>query len=289
MRNSDRKRKKLGKGSSVFRRLKKNRLAMLGLCFIIFMALLAIFAPLIAPYGYETQDLYNIFSKPSAEHWFGTDSLGRDIFSRILYGGRYSLRIGIEAVALACSVGVVIGAVAGFYGGTLDMVLMRFLDILQSIPGLLMSIAVAATLGSGFGNCIIALSISTIPGYARMMRATIMNLREMEYVDAARSANASDLRIISKYMLPNALAPTIVQATMGVAQAILVAAMLSFIGLGVQPPDPEWGAMLSEGRNYLRDYPHLVMFPGLAIMLSVLSLNMLGDGLRDALDPRLKN
>jgi len=215
--------------------------------------------------------------------------LGRDIFSRIIYGGRYSLQIGFGAVALACSIGVMMGSLAGFYGGKLDLILMRVLDVMQSIPGLLMSIAVSATLGSGIGNCIIALSVSTIPGYARMMRATMLNIRDMEYVEAARSVNAKDSRIIFRHMLPNALAPTIVQATMGIAQAILVAAMLSFIGLGVQPPTPEWGAMLSEGRNYIRDYPHLVLFPGLAIVLAVLSLNMLGDGLRDALDPRLKN
>jgi len=275
--------------STTFHRLRKNRMAVLGLIFIVAMGIIAISAPLIAPYGYEEQDLYNIFSKPSANHWFGTDSLGRDIFSRIIYGGRYSLQIGFGAVALACSIGVMMGSLAGFYGGKLDLILMRVLDVMQSIPGLLMSIAVSATLGSGIGNCIIALSVSTIPGYARMMRATMLNIRDMEYVEAARSVNAKDSRIIFRHMLPNALAPTIVQATMGIAQAILVAAMLSFIGLGVQPPTPEWGAMLSEGRNYIRDYPHLVLFPGLAIVLAVLSLNMLGDGLRDALDPRLKN
>ncbi|MCJ7837311.1 ABC transporter permease [Cuneatibacter sp. NSJ-177] len=272
-----------------WKQLIRNKMAVAGLILIGVMAILAILAPVIAPYAYDKQDLYHTFLGPCREHWFGTDNLGRDIFSRILYGARYSLSIGIAAVAMSLVAGVSLGALCGFYGGKLDMILMRVLDVFQSIPGMLMAIAVSATLGPGLRNCIIALSISSVPGYARMMRASMLNIRDMEYVEAARSVNARDGRIIFRHMIPNAMAPTIVQATMGVATAILVAASLSFIGLGVQPPAPEWGAMLADGRNYIRDFPHLVMFPGIAIMLAVLSLNMLGDGLRDALDPRLKN
>ncbi|MCD8010435.1 MAG: ABC transporter permease [Lachnospiraceae bacterium] len=274
--------------ATTMHRLRRNKVAMAGLFIILFLVVISILAPVIAPYSYETQDLYNTFASPSAEHWFGTDNLGRDIFSRILYGGRYSLTIGVMAVAIASCIGVFIGSLAGFFGGRLDMALMRILDVFQSIPGMMMAIAVSATLGTGMINCIIALSISSIPGYARMMRATLLNIRDMEYVEAAKSVNATTPRIILRHMIPNAMAPTIVQMTMGVASSILVAASLSFVGLGVQPPSPEWGAMLSEGRNYIRDYPHLVIFPGIMIMIAVLSLNMLGDGLRDAMDPRLK-
>lgn len=274
--------------ATTMHRLRRNKVAMAGLFIILFLVVISILAPVIAPYSYETQDIYNTFASPSAEHWFGTDNLGRDIFSRILYGGRYSLTIGVMAVAIASCIGVFIGSLAGFFGGRLDMALMRILDVFQSIPGMMMAIAVSATLGTGMINCIIALSISSIPGYARMMRATLLNIRDMEYVEAAKSVNATTPRIILRHMIPNAMAPTIVQMTMGVASSILVAASLSFVGLGVQPPSPEWGAMLSEGRNYIRDYPHLVIFPGIMIMIAVLSLNMLGDGLRDAMDPRLK-
>ncbi len=271
------------------RRLAKNKMAMAGLAFILFMVVVAILSPWIAPYSYEAQDLDHVFSMPSKEHWFGTDNLGRDIFSRIMYGGRYSLRIGFISAGVAALGGVTLGSIAGYYGGRVDTVIMRILDVFQSVPSLLMSIAIAASLGPGFTNCIIALSVSTMPAYARMTRASFLNVREMEYVEAARSINAGDFRIIRKHVLPNAISPMLVQATMGVASGILGAAALSFLGLGVQPPEPEWGAMLSAGRNYIRDYWHVVLFPGITIMLTILSLNMLGDGLRDALDPRLKN
>lgn len=271
------------------KRMKKNRGAMIGLVIVILLALVAIFAEQIAPYPYEKQDLMNTFALPSSEHLCGTDELGRDILSRLIYGSRYSLRIGLIAVAISASIGVTLGAISGFYGGKVDMVIMRVLDVFQAIPGLLMAVAVSATLGPGLTNCIIALSISNTPSYARMCRAAILNVRSMEYVEAARSTNATDFLIIIKHILPNALSPTLVQATMGVASAIISAAALSFIGLGVQPPMPEWGAMLSAGRNYIRDAWHLAVFPGLTIMVTVLSLNMLGDGLRDALDPRLKS
>jgi len=283
------KKKKQSQFSMVMHRLKRNKMAMLGLIVIILMTLASIFAPLIAPYGYEQQDLYHIFQSPNSAHIFGTDNLGRDIFSRLLYGGRQSLKIGIVSVAIASTLGIIFGSVAGFYGGRVDNILMRILDIFQAVPGLLLSIAVATTLGPGINNAMLAIGITTVPGYARMARASVMRVRGMEYVEAATAINATDFRIIVKHVLPNAISPLIVQITMGVASSILAAASLSFMGLGAQPPLPEWGAMLSAGRTYMRDYPYLCIIPGLVIMAAVLSLNMLGDGLRDALDPRLKN
>lgn len=270
-------------------RLKRNHLAMVGLVIIVVMIILALLAPYISPYPYEAADFKNRYATPSAEHWFGTDELGRDIFSRLLYGSRYSLRIGLISVAISAIGGIFFGALAGYFGGAVDNIIMRLLDVLQAMPGIVLAIAISAALGSGLTNSVIALSISSIPGYARMTRASILNVRKMEYLEAATSINCSNARIIWKHVLPNALSPLIVQATMGIAGAIMGAAMLSFIGLGVQPPTPEWGAMLSAGRNYLRDYPHLCIFPGIMIMMAVLSLNMLGDGLRDALDPKLKD
>lgn len=270
-------------------RLKRNHLAMVGLVIIVVMIILALLAPYISPYPYEAADFKNRYATPSAEHWFGTDELGRDIFSRLLYGSRYSLRIGLISVAISAIGGIFFGALAGYFGGAVDNIIMRLLDVLQAMPGIVLAIAISAALGPGLTNSVIALSISSIPGYARMTRASILNVRKMEYLEAATSINCSNARIIWKHVLPNALSPLIVQATMGIAGAIMGAAMLSFIGLGVQPPTPEWGAMLSAGRNYLRDYPHLCIFPGIMIMMAVLSLNMLGDGLRDALDPKLKN
>ena len=270
-------------------RLKRNHLAMVGLVIIVVMIILALLAPYISPYPYEAADFKNRYATPSAEPWFGTDELGRDIFSRLLYGSRYSLRIGLISVAISAIGGIFFGALAGYFGGAVDNIIMRLLDVLQAMPGIVLAIAISAALGPGLTNSVIALSISSIPAYARMTRASILNVRKMEYLEAATSINCSNARIIWKHVLPNALSPLIVQATMGIAGAIMGAAMLSFIGLGVQPPTPEWGAMLSAGRSYLRDYPHLCIFPGVMIMMAVLSLNMLGDGLRDALDPKLKD
>ena len=275
--------------AEVMHRLAKNKLAMLGLIIIVLMVVIALAAPLIAPYDYMEQDYTSIYASPSAQHLLGTDRLGRDILSRLIYGARQSLRIGVFSVAIAATLGTVIGSIAGFYGGKLDNILMRILDIYQSIPGMLLSIALAASLGPGIDNAIIAIGISTIPAYARIIRASILTVRGKEYIEAATAINASDRRIILKHVLPNAIAPLIVEITMNIGNSILAAATLSFIGLGAQPPSPEWGAMLCEGRSFLRDYPHLVLYPGICIMASVLSFNLLGDGLRDALDPRLRN
>ena len=271
-----------------WKRLAKNKLAVAGLIVLIITALLAVFAPIAAPYGYEEQDLFNTLAGPSREHWLGTDNLGRDMLSRLIYGGRNSLTLGLISVALAAALGVILGAVSGYYGGKVDMVIMRLLDVLQAVPAILLAIAISATLGPGYMNCILALTISQIPGFTRMPRASCLNVQGMEYVEAARSINARERRIIFKHVLPNAISPIIVQATMSVATAILTSASLSFIGLGVQPPQAEWGAMLSAGRSYIRSNPHVIIYPGITIMIVVLSLNLLGDGLRDALDPRLK-
>jgi len=275
--------------AAIIKRLRRNKSAMIGLYIILLLVIIAIFAPWLSPYKYDQTDLKNAFAAPSWKHPFGTDDLGRDILSRIMYGGRYSLRIGIIAVVAAAIAGTVIGSIAGYFGGWADLIIMRFLDIVQAVPGLILSIAVSAVLGAGFSNCILALAIGLTSGFARIIRASILNVRKMEYLEAAILINASNFRIIARHVLPNAIAPLIVFATMNVASAILIAASLSFIGLGVQPPTPEWGAMLSAGRSFIRQYPHLVIFPGVTIMIAVLSLNMLGDGLRDALDPKLKN
>ncbi|MCF4151099.1 ABC transporter permease [Dethiosulfovibrio sp. F2B] len=281
--------KKKNPWAEVFRRLKKNRLAMIGLFVVVVLALTAIFADFIAPYTYEEQDLMAAFESPSATHWFGTDEFGRDIFSRIVYGSRISLQVGFVAVSFSILVGGFLGALAGYYGGRIDNVIMRFMDVLFSVPQLLLAISVAASLGPGLFNLMIAVGISSVPQYARLVRASVLSIREQEFIEAARSVGAKDLKIIFRHILPNCMAPIIVQGTLGVAFAILTAAGLSFIGLGIQPPIPEWGAMLSGGREYIRDYAYMTMFPGLAIMITILALNFLGDGLRDALDPKLKN
>ncbi|MBS6952618.1 MAG: ABC transporter permease [Enterocloster asparagiformis] len=281
--------KKQSNFKAIMKRLFRNHVAVMGLAIIIVMTLIAVFSPLIMPYAYEEMDLRNMYSAPSMQHLFGTDELGRDILSRLMYGARYSLSIGILSVLASAVVGGLLGAVAGYYGGMTDNIIMRLLDILSAFPGILLSIVISAVLGAGFDKCIIALAIGTIPNYTRIIRGSVMSVKQMEYLEAATSINCGNARIILRHVIPNCVSPLIVQATMGVANAILVAASLSFIGLGVQPPEPEWGAMLSAGRNYIRDYPHMVLFPGIAIMIAVLSLNMLGDGLRDALDPKLKS
>ena len=273
----------------VMKHLSKNKVAMLGLILLVVECILAALAPYIAPYHYAEMDLTSAFATPSSAHLFGCDDMGRDIFSRILYGGRYSISIGIIAVMISVAFGMIIGALAGYFGGRIDNILMRILDVIQAIPGMLLMIVISAVLGPGFFNTIIALSVSSISGMARMLRAQMMKERDNEYVEAALSINCSKGRIIFSHLIPNCISPLIVQATMGVAQTITMAAGLSFIGLGVQPPLPEWGAMLSSARQFIRQSPHLVIFPGLAIAVTVLALNLLGDGLRDALDPKLKN
>lgn len=273
----------------VMRQLAKNKAAVIGLIIFAIEVVLAILAPLIAPYDYTAMDMMNCFATPSLAHPFGCDDMGRDIFSRVLIGARYSISSGVLAVGLALVIGMAIGAVAGFFGGWVDNIVMRLLDIIQAIPGMVMMIVISAVLGPGFVNTIIAMAFGSIPGMARMLRAQMLKVRENEYIEAATSINCSRLRIVMNHLLPNCLSPMIVQATMGVAQTITLCAGLSFIGLGVQPPTPEWGAMLAAARQFMRQAPHLVIFPGVAIAVTVLALNLMGDGLRDALDPKLKN
>ena len=273
----------------VIRRLRKNKLAMTGLIILLLLIAASLLAPWIAPYGYDDQDVTRRFLSPCPEFCMGTDSLGRDIFSRVLYGGRISLMVGILATGSSAVIGIILGAIAGYFGGKRDNVIMRALDVLMAMPQILLAIAIAATLGTGVRNAVIAVSVANVPRFARVVRAPILAQRNQEYIEAAVAVNAKDQRIIFRHILPNVMAPIIVEVTLGVGIAIISTAGLSFLGLGVQPPVPEWGAMLSAGRQYIRDYWHVVTFPGIAIMLTVFSLNVFGDGLRDALDPRLKN
>ncbi len=275
----------------VFKRLMKKKLAVTGLIIIIALVLLAIFAPWIAPYDYAQQDYTAVMQKPSltSGHLLGTDNLGRDLLSRIIYGTRYSLSMGLLAVLLAAIVGIAVGAIAGYYGGMLDNILMRFLDIYQSIPSLILCIALAAVMGAGLKSAVVAIAFASVGRYARMTRASIMQIRGMEYVEAATAINASDRRILIKHILPNAFSPMIVQISMTIGAAILMGATMSFIGLGAQPPLPEWGTLLAESRNYLREAGYLLLAPGFMILITVIAFNLVGDGLRDALDPRLKD
>ncbi|EEX47896.1 MULTISPECIES: ABC transporter permease [Jonquetella] len=274
--------------AGVLYRLSRSPLAVFGLLVVAVLIFAAIFATQIAPYGQADMNLANRFMFPSSAHWFGTDEFGRDILSRIIFGARISLQVGLIAVGISLVCGGLLGAIAGYYGGRLDNVIMRAMDVLLAIPGTLLAIAIAASLGPGLYNLMIAVGISAVPSYARIVRGSVLTLQGQEFVEAARAVGSSDWRIIMKHIIPNSMAPIIVQSTLGVASAILNAAGLSFIGLGIQPPTPEWGAMLSGGRSYIRNYPYMTLFPGLAIMITIMALNFLGDGLRDALDPKLK-
>lgn len=274
--------------AGVFHRLKKNKMSIVGIIVLVILALIAIFANFLAPYSYSKQNLVHQFEPPSKQFLLGTDEYGRDILSRLIFGARISLLIGFIAVGIALVSGGTLGAIAGYYGGIVDEVIMRIMDILLSIPSTLLAISIAATLGPGLFNLMIAVGLSSLPQYARVIRGSVLSLREQEFVEAAKAVGSSNFRIILKHIIPNCMAPIIVQSTLGVAMAILTASGLSFIGLGIQPPYPEWGAMLSGGRGYIRDFPHMTAFPGLAIMITILALNYLGDGLRDALDPKLK-
>jgi peptide/nickel transport system permease protein len=272
----------------IWRRLRKNKVAVISLYVIIVLILIAILAPLLSPYPYDLQNTKQALKGSSSEHLLGTDRLGRDVLSRLIYGSQQSLQMGIISIAISTVLGVILGAIAGYYGGWTDNLLMRFLDIYQGIPMLLLTVTLAAVLGASLRNAIIAIGIAFVPGTARLMRASILTVREMEYIEAARSINAKDRRIIRKHIIPNSIAPIIVSVTMGIGNCILAGAALSFVGLGAQPPIPEWGAMISDARNYMRAHGTLALYPGICIMIAVLAFNLLGDGLRDAMDPRLK-
>ena len=283
--------KKRSQLSLIWHRLSRNKLAMLGLLLMTVIFGLALCADLIADYDQAVVGM-NIMERlqpPSAKHWFGTDGYGRDVFARVVHGSRLSLSLSIVSMAIAVAVGSLIGAISGYYGGKIDDVLMRLMDMLLAIPPMLMSISIVAALGRSMVNLMLALALAYMPVFARVIRSSILSVKGQEFVEAAKACGTSDARIIMRHIVPNAVGPIIVQATLAMGAAILTISSLSFMGMGIQPPQPEWGTMLYEGRDLIRTSPYLVVFPGLAIAVSVLSLNLLGDGLRDALDPRLKN
>lgn len=269
-----------------WKQFKKNKSAVLGLVIISLFIILALFPKQIATFDYAKVDLVNQFKTPNNVNYFGTDEFGRDLFSRVVYGARISLLIGLGSTLISLVIGVVLGSLSGYYGKTIDNILMRLMDIILAIPQLVLAIAISAALGNGMRNLMLAVSLASIPRYARITRASVLSEKEKEYIEAARVTGASDLKIIVKHILPNCMGPLIVQSTLGVGTSILSAASLSFIGMGIQPPEPEWGSMLSTGRAYIRDYPHVTLFPGLAIAITIFALNVLGDGLRDAFDPK---
>lgn len=283
--------------AETWRRFKKNKMAMIGLVFIALLVIIAfttIFIDIITNDSfYEAnitkQDLRRRLESPSSQHIFGLDEFGRDMFLRVLWGTRYSLFMGTIATFISCIIGGAMGAVSGYYGKLTDNIIMRFMDILLAIPSMLLAIAIVAALGTSLINVLIAIAISFIPRFARTVRASVLSIKDQEFIEAAKAIGCSDFRIIFKYVIPNSLSPIIVQFTLGIANAIISIAGLSFLGLGIQPPTPEWGAMLSNARTYIRDAWHITTIPGLAIMLTILALNLVGDGLRDALDPKLKN
>ncbi|CAM4463103.1 nickel transporter permease [Paenibacillus typhae] len=278
-----------GPWRDAWKAFRKNKTAMMGLCIIVFFILIALLAPLIAPYDYKEQELVNRLQAPSADHWFGTDDLGRDLFTRVLYGARISLWVGFFSVIGSIIVGTILGVLAGFYGKWIDMIISRLFDILLAFPGILLAIAIVAILGPSLQNALYAIAIVNIPTYGRLVRAKVLSLKEEEYITAARAIGMKNSRILLKHILPNSLTPIIVQGTLGIATAIIEAAALGFLGLGAQPPDPEWGKMLSDSRQFIQKAPWTVIFPGGAIMLTVLGFNLMGDGLRDVLDPRMKS
>lgn len=277
--------------SDVWGRLKKNKMAVAGLIILVIIMLAAALADVFFDYDAQaiSQNASLRLQPPSGEHWLGTDEVGRDILARIVYGARVSLPVAAATILFAAILGGALGAVAGYGSKRVDNIIMRIMDMFLAIPSTLLAIAIVAALGDSIENMMIAITISNIPPFARIVRASVITIRNEEYIEAARAIGANDKRIILRHIIPNAMAPIIVQATMCVAGSILSIASLSFLGLGIQPPTPEWGSMLSNGRQYIRVAWWVCTFPGIAIMLSILSLNLLGDGLRDALDPKLKN
>ncbi len=273
-----------------WRRFRKNRTAMLGLCILTVIVGIAIFADLIVPYAKCIEQVgADRLQTPNPSHWFGTDELGRDLFSRVVHGSRYSLFVGVVTSLIALFVGAILGASAAYFGGMVDNVIMRIIDIFMCVPPILLSLAVVSALGTSLRNLIIAITISCIPGNVRLIRSVVLTVAEQDYVEAARSYGTSNARIIFRYVLPNAMGPIIVNTTMMISDMILSAAGLSFIGMGIQPPTPEWGALLSNAQTYIFTAPYMLFFPGIFIILTSLSFNLVGDGLTDALDPKLKD
>ena len=275
--------------SEFVRKFKRQKNALVALIFILFLVVIAIISYKVVPYGINEYDYSAIMQGPTAKHWFGTDEFGRDLFSRILCGTRISLSVGLLSVTIGAVLGTILGLLGGYYGGILDSIIMRICDVLFAFPGIVLAIAIVAILGSGLYNVIIAVAVFSTPTFARLVRSTTLSLKNSVFVQAARNLGASDARILFKHILPGAIPNIIVQYTMSIGNSILTASSLSFLGLGAQPPTPEWGLLLSNGRNYMMDSWHITFFPGLAIFFTVLAFNLLGDGLRDALDPKLSD
>lgn len=283
--------KKRSQGKEIWRRFRKNKLAMVGLAILSMLILMALSADLICNYQTQVieQNYLERLQVPNENHLLGTDAYGRDILFRIIHGARLSLSIGIITILSSLMAGLVFGCLAGYYGGLLDGLIMRITDVFLAIPPLLLAVAVVGVLGPSYINLIIAMGVGYVPYFARVVRAPLLQIRDREFIEAAKAVGTSDFRIITRHILPNILSPIVVQVSLGVADAIKTAASLSFIGLGIQPPSPEWGTMLSEGQDFIRQFPHLIIFPGLFIVIAILALNLIGDGLQDAVDPKLKN
>ncbi|EEG77274.1 ABC transporter permease [Dethiobacter alkaliphilus] len=273
----------------VMKHLRRNRMAMLGLAVLLVFIFAAVFAPFLTTYDPIRTDMGNARQSPSAEHILGTDDLGRDMFTRLIYGARVSLQIGLIAVVIGLAAGVPLGALSGYYGGTFDLIVQRLVDIMIAFPGILLAIVVVTILGQGVNNVMIAIGIASIPIYTRLVRGSVLAVKEQRFVAAAKVLGISNYKIILRHIMPNCLGPIVVQSTFQVATAILWAAGLSFIGIGATRPTPEWGLMLSSGRQFIQTSPHLTTYPGLAILFLVLGFNLLGDGLRDALDPKSRS
>lgn len=276
--------------AEVWHQFRRNKGAMVGSAVVLLIVFIALFSDVFLDYDTQVvgQNLADRLQWPNANHWFGTDELGRDIFFRVLYGTRFSCSVGLVAVTIGLLLGVTLGAIAGFYGGWIEELIMRSTDILSAVPNMLLAIVIVSVLGQSIWNLMLAVGITSVPEFVRITRAAVLTVRNQEYVEASKAIGLTNRKIIFKHILPNCLSPIIVQATLRVASAIISASSLSFLGLGVPAPSPEWGALLSGGRKYIRDYSYMTLFPGLAIMITVLALNMMGDGLRDSLDPKLK-
>lgn len=283
--------KKRNQIGEIWRRMRKNKTAMLGLVIITIFVFLAVFADLICNYDTMAikQDIANRLQGSSLAHWFGTDTYGRDVFARVIHGGRISLSVGFISVSISALTGGLLGATSGLYGGRVDNLIMRFMDAVVSIPSMLLTLALVAALGHGIRNLLIAITIGQIPAFTRVVRASVLSVSGQDFVEAARSYGTDMFRVIYRHIIPNAIGPIIVQATMSIAGTILQISGLSFLGMGIEAPAPEWGSMLSEARPLMRSSPYLVIFPGMAIVLAALAMNLIGDGLRDAMDPKLKD
>ncbi len=280
--------KKQSSFKMMLKRLVSNKLALTGGIIFLILLLVSILAPVIAPYDYLQVNPSNKYASPSMEHLLGTDQFGRDIFSRIIWGGRYSLSLGVAGTVVSTVLGIILGSIAGYFGGIVDNIIMRITDVVQCIPAMLLTICISVVLNQGFMATVIALSFGGIWGTARMLRGQILSVRTLEYVEAAKATNNKSIRVIFKYVLPNSIQQTIIGACMGIGGTISAASGLSFLGLGIQPPLPEWGAMLNDGRTYIRYYPMMVIAPCVMIGLTILAISLFGDGLRDAMDPRMK-